>query len=376
MGRGGTHVDADACTRLPRHPKRLLTMLRSTSLAGDRQRHIATPALAADLVATTTAMREALSRLRRFALTDEPVIILGESGTGKTRLAEQVHRLSRRSSGHFHSLNLGRLDDPLAASDLFGHMKGSFTDARERRDGAFAAANGGSLFLDEMTKALPSIQAKLLDVMETHSFTPVGADRKIVVDVRLIFAANEDPEALVSGGRMLADFVARLGHFRIELPPLRKRRSDIPVLLANSVALEAPRFGYRDRPPPTISSTLEAALVAYRWPGNLRELDDLVRRLLTDAEGARELDVGLLVGDLERYRGTASPTRLPRGARATALADELRVCEGNKSEAARRLGISRATVNREWAAMTKGADGAPAREPPDGGEMGVSHSGE
>jgi len=330
-------------------------MLRSTSLAGDRQRHTAPPTLAADLVATTSAMRDALSRLRRFALTDEPVIILGESGTGKTRLAEQVHRLSRRSSGHFHSLNLGRLDDPLAASDLFGHMKGSFTDARERRDGAFAAANGGSLFLDEMTKTLPSIQAKLLDVMETHSFKPVGADRKIVVDVRLIFAANEDPEALVNGGRMLADFVARLGHFRIELPPLRERRADIPALLANSVAHEAPRFGYRDRPPPSISRALEDALVAYRWPGNLRELDGLVRRLLTDAEGAREVDVGLLVGDLEQYHGSVPPTRLRRGERATALADALRESEGNKSEAARLLGVSRATVNRELAALAKGA---------------------
>ena len=351
-------------------------MLHSDRATAGRLLDTVTTTLLADLVATTPAMREVPTRLLRFAVTDEPVIILGESGTGKSRLAHWLHRFSRRATGPFHALNLGHLDDALAASELFGHIKGSFTDARERREGAFAAANGGTLFLDEMTKPRLSVQAKLLDFMETRTYKPVGTDRRVVLDVRLIFAANEDPEALVREGRMLPDFVARLGHFRIILPPLRERRAEIPTLLHNSVAAHAPAFGYRGQPAPSIAPALEDALVAHDWPHNLRELDSLVRRLLVDATGALTLGVDLLVGDLERYRGTPAPRRQSRGARVRELADAIRECEGNKAGAARLMGISRATMNREHDVMKQRAnDGMDANR--DGTEdVKVSHSAE
>jgi DNA-binding NtrC family response regulator len=184
----------------------------------------------------------------------------------------------------------------------------------------------------------------LLDVLDHGTFTPLGADREVRVDVRLVFAANESLDDLVAQSRMLNDFVARLGLFRIIVPPLRDRPADIPVLVRNMIAEHAPRLGYADKPLPTVTPSLEQALTEAEWRHNLRELDSVMRRLLVDAGGAHELRVSLLTGDLAFLRRRA--TRLGRGERAPSIQEAIDERGGNKAQAARDLGISRATLYR------------------------------
>lgn len=290
------------------------------------------------------AIGRTLERLRAFASSDEPMLLQGETGTGKSHLAHWAHLQSSRVRAPFHRVNLAGLDDGIASSELFGHLPGAFTDARAARSGAFATANHGTLFLDEIGKATTVVQRKLLDVMERRSFRPVGSDREVSVNVRLIFAANESLEALVDSGRMLRDFVPRLGFFRIEIPPLRERSKDIPALIRFFVDRYAPRFGWSADAPPTIAPSLSEALEKHSWPDNVRGLENLVRRLLVDGRGSAQLSAALLVGDLACYDRRS----VRAGDRVTARIDTVRAAiqrnGGNRSRAARELGMSRSRL--------------------------------
>ena len=189
--------------------------------------------------------RHALSRIELFSRYDGvTVVIEGECGTGKTYFARYLHKGSSRSDRSFYHVNIAALDDALVSSELFGHVSGAFTGADRARPGLFASAHGGTLFLDEIAKATTQVQCRLLSVVERRAIRPVGADREVPVDVRLVAASNVSLRRLTSDGEFLPDLLDRLGHFRVEIPPLRDRRADIPGLVENFVAAHAPAFGY------------------------------------------------------------------------------------------------------------------------------------
>jgi two-component system NtrC family response regulator len=289
------------------------------------------------LVAHSVAFQHTLAQLERFARFDRALILLeGESGTGKTSLARYAHECSRRRDGVFHRVDLGALDDALAGSELFGHAVGAFTGAGSRRHGHFLSAEHGTLFLDEIGKASAAVQRRLLHVIDTGELTAVGMDRSIRVDVRLITATNASLEQLVARGEFLPDLLWRFGHFRIEVPPLRERRADIPKLALALVARHAPAFGYPEMAP-ELSEDLLTALQEAPWPGNVRELSSAIQFLLVIADCAPRITLRHCQGPLAGLASTES-----RGARVRRVIAE----EKSVVRAARRLGVSRTTVYR------------------------------
>lgn len=288
-----------------------------------------------------SAFRQLLLKLERFAPIDSAFVLLeGETGTGKNFLARYLHARSRRSGAPFREANLASVDDALASSELFGHVRGAFTDAKLRRAGHFAMAHGSTLFLDELGKASIAVQKKLLRVVETGECWPIGAERPVPVDVRLVGASNVSLDQLVDDGEFLPDLRARLGCFRIYIPPLRDRPEDIPWMITESVRRQAPLAGYAS--PPTISGQLLCTLVAYHWPYNVRELEATVLRLLVDAEGASVLRAELCTEDLGYLLASEkSDDRLSKE-----LVRETVRTEGSMVAAANRLGVHRSTLYR------------------------------
>ena len=292
------------------------------------------------------AFSAVLHQVERFADDDTITIVFeGESGTGKNWLARLAHTQSRRAAHVFHEASLATITDSLAGSDLFGHEPGAFTDARSRRLGAFQSANHGTLFIDEVGKATETVQGYLLRAIEEHIVVPVGTDRSIKVDVRLILATNVDLKSLVAQELFLPDLYARLGHFRIRLPALRERPEDIPDLARYFLARHAQRRGYSDGLP-TIHPTLMSALQGAEWEYNLRDLDNAMHRLLVEAEPSAELTFEHCVGTLEHLRvhSRGRPTK----------SSPARVAETVKrsrsiADAARSLSVARSTVYRKLA---------------------------
>lgn len=304
------------------------------------------------------AMRQTIGLIRHFGASCEPVHFHGERGTGKSWAAELLHSYSPRAREPYRYLNLAGLDDSLASSELFGHTRGAFTDAKQNRKGLLAEAGDGSLLLDEIGKTSLVLQRKLLDVMERMAFRPVGSDRDVRLRARLVFAASEPLEALVKSGGMLPDFLSRLGLFRIALPPLRERRDDVSDLLAVALRRRAALAGVHAARVPGPTDALLQALRAYDWPGNLRELEAVAARLLVDARGSPTIGTDLLIGDLARYRGTgASASRRSRMPSPQELRRTIKASKNNKSEAARRHGIGRTSA---WRVLRGEVDQKPA----------------
>lgn len=291
------------------------------------------------------ALQAMLRSLDLFGPHDQlPILIEGETGTGKSYAARALHLRSPRARGVFHQVVLSALDDSLASSDLFGHVAGAYTDARHSRPGHFVSASHGTLFLDEIGKASAAVQRKLLHAVEHHEVWPVGADRALRVNVRLVAATSVPLDELVARGEFLPDLASRLRSFRIRVPALRDRREDIPDLARQFVAVHGERFGYRDALP-RLSAGLLDVLQRADWPYNLRQLDGAVQRILVHAEGDAtlrpehyEAQSGEAVpepfGGASRRRSTAGATRR--------LMDDL----GCATDVARVLGVSRTTVYR------------------------------
>jgi DNA-binding NtrC family response regulator len=271
------------------------------------------------------------------------VLIEGESGTGKSYAARLLHHGSPRARAIFHQVILSTLDDNIAASDLFGHLSGAYTDARQSRPGHFVTANRGTLFLDEIGKASPSVQRKLLHAIEHREIWPVGADRSVRLDVRIVAASNILLQSLVERGTFLEDLAARLVLFRVKLPALRERRSDIPALARQFAAIRAAACGY-PMGAPRFDDELLAALGRSEWPYNLRQLDGVVQRLLMEGtmRGSRELALELCVGELAWLRLGEGGSRMPS---RDAVREKMREL-GSATAVARSLGISRWTVYR------------------------------
>lgn len=283
------------------------------------------------------ALRAYLPKVARSAAT---VLITGATGTGKERVARAVHALGPRGSRPFVAINCAALPDSLIESELFGHERGAFTGAVSAAKGHIVRADGGTLFLDEIGDMSQHTQAKVLRVIETREVNPVGTSRPVPVDVRVIAATNRPLEALVSSGQFRVDLYYRLNVARLDLPPLKDRPQDIPLLLGHAID-ELNLRDHRSVEPP--DSELLERLMAHDWPGNIRELRNLVEAIFIDPPPGR---VGLkhlppVFRDIFAHYETSSPAERHR------LMDMLEQTQWNITEAARQLHCSRMTLYRK-----------------------------
>jgi two-component system, NtrC family, response regulator AtoC len=234
------------------------------------------------IVGRSRAMQEVISRAGLVAETKSTVLITGETGTGKEMVARMIHHRSAQREMPLIKVNCAAIPETLLESELFGHVRGAFTGATMTKRGKFALADGGSIFLDEIGTMSPTIQSKLLRVLQEREFEPLGAERTQRVDVRVIAATNRDLKQMVSDGKFQEDLYYRLNVIPIELPPLRERREDIPVLLEHFVEKHRQRTGKRID---ALDDTVVEALQRYDWPGNVRELENTVERAVVLATG-------------------------------------------------------------------------------------------
>ena len=294
------------------------------------------------LVAQSPAMQPVLDLIARVGPSDANVLITGEHGTGKEVVAQALHGVSPRAHKPLVTVNAGGLSEGVFESELFGHVKGAFTDARSDRAGRFEVADGGTLFLDEIANVPLNLQAKLLRVLQTGEFERVGSSRTRRVNVRILSATNADLASEVEAGRFRQDLLYRLNTIEIRVPPLRERRPDIPVLASIFLRLHAERYGKRLEGFDTAATDL---LVEHAWPGNIRELDHAVERAVLMAQGTnvRAVDLGL----------RSTPGAAPRldemsleEVEAFLIRKALQRYDGNVSRAAEALGLSRSALYR------------------------------
>jgi two-component system response regulator HydG len=250
------------------------------------------------LVGDSPPMKQLLSLVERVAMSDATVLIVGESGTGKELLSRTLHRLGPRSERPFVAFDCSALAPSLLEAELFGHEKGAFTGAVKARRGLFREAHGGTIFLDEIGDIAPAVQNKLLRVLQEREIKPVGADHVVTVDVRVVAATNKDLKAMVGRGEFREDLYWRLAVVPIQVPPLRERREDIPLLATYILARRAgaaKTSAGAGRYPTRISAGAMARLCAYGWPGNIRELENVLSRaaILCDGEVIRSEDLDL-----------------------------------------------------------------------------------
>ena len=308
------------------------------------------------IVGNSPLLKEVVETAKRVAQSKATVLIEGESGTGKELIAQAIHQSSPRSRGPFVAVHCAALTESLLESELFGHEKGSFTGATERRIGRFESADGGTLFLDEIGEISPAIQVKLLRFLETKSIERVGGSKTLSLDVRLVTASNRGLEQLVREGKFREDLFFRLDVVRFVMPPLRQRREDIPELLAHFIKAFSEENGV---PPIEIELGAMKTLQAYSWPGNIRELRNFCENAVVLRKGGK-----LTEFDLDpRFRGApgSGPTAGGPADAGTAstlsveqnekriLREALIKSRGNRTKAAELMGISRRTLHRKLA---------------------------
>ena len=260
-----------------------------------------------EIVGASPALMAALSRVCKVAGSDSTVLITGETGTGKELVARAIHRRSRRASRAFVAVNCATIPRDLISSELFGHEKGAFTGAVQRRLGRFELANGGTIFLDEVGELSSETQVALLRVLQEREFERVGGRERIQVDVRVIAATNRDLTAAVADGTFRQDLFYRLNVFPVEMPPLRERREDIPLLAETFARAAADRY---ELPQRVVGQSALRRLVEYNWPGNVRELKNTMDRAIIVAEGeeltSRDLPDEITAGLQKSANDTAS----------------------------------------------------------------------
>jgi two-component system response regulator HydG len=296
-----------------------------------------------EIIGNSPAIVRLKSDISKIAGTDVNVLILGENGTGKELIAREIHRNSQRRDEVFVNIDLGSLSETLFESELFGHQKGAFTDAAEERVGRFEAASGGTLFLDEIGNLTTPLQAKLLSSLQNREIYRVGSNRPVEVDIRLICATNQSIKQMVVQGSFRQDLLYRINTIEIEIPPLRERREDIPLLANHYLSLY--RRKYR-KGKLTLPVTVIKKLQEYEWPGNIRELQHTIERavIMSDGKSLKITDFQLLVKDFssDLIHDNYNLEILEKWA----IEHCLKKYDGNVSKAAAELGLTRGSLYR------------------------------
>ena len=302
----------------------------------------------AGVIGDSPAMLKITEKLRRAAKSDVTVLITGESGVGKELFAEAIHNNSPRKAAPFQPVNCAGLSDTLLESELFGHTKGAFTGAVSDRKGFFAIADGGTLFLDEIGDMPLNMQAKLLRILEDQTVVPVGSTKGFKVDVRIVSATNQKLEDSVDHKKFRRDLYYRIRGVDVEVPPLRERREDIPILAENFVRKFAESEGRKVK---GFTSAAIRILKAYDWPGNVRELRNCIKAMVVLAE-SEKLDVADLPFEMHRHSSDGNELSNIAGVKLnelekTAILRTLEMVNGNREQAAKMLGIGERTLYRK-----------------------------
>jgi DNA-binding NtrC family response regulator len=295
-----------------------------------------------DIIGQSTAIKDVFTLIDKVAKTDANVLILGENGTGKELVARAIHQKSLRKDSSFVSVDMGAITESLFESELFGHKKGAFTDAREDRPGRFELANGGTLFLDEIGNLSLSLQSKLLSAIQARQVTRVGSNQSVEVDIRLICATNMPLHQMVEEGKFRQDLLYRINTVEITIPPLCDRVDDIPMLANHFLNHYAKKYRKEVL---TISPEAMNKLKKYAWPGNVRELQHAIERALIMADSAALQESDFLFSRKGNDSNTADTLNLDEVERA-AVAKAIQLHSGNISKAAEELGLTRASLYR------------------------------
>ncbi len=322
-----------------------------------------------NIIGRSAAMQEMFGVIRRLSGSSITVLITGASGTGKELVAKAIHFNSPRRERPFVPLNCAAIPDALLESELFGYKRGAFTDARVDKSGLFVEADGGTIFLDEIAELSPTLQAKLLRVLQEGELRPLGAARSEKIDVRVVAATNKDLETRLGNGTFREDLYYRLNGVHIHLPALRDRPEDILDLAEHFLARNAAKAGKEVR---GLHETARKALLAYGWPGNVRELENVIERAIALTESAlvQSEDLPAIVRERRATSEDDLGAAVARGLTLDELEREyikrvLAAEGGNKTRAAQRLGLDRKTLYRKLEEYAAG--GTPPAEPDNGG---------
>jgi PAS domain S-box-containing protein len=300
-----------------------------------------------DIIGRSRTMRDLFGLLPAVAASDSTVVIHGASGTGKELFARAIHDLSPRQGRPFVAINCGALPDTLLESELFGHKAGAFTDAKSDKPGRFAVAEGGTVFLDEIGDISPAMQVRLLRVLQEKVYEPLGGVKPVMADVRIVVATHRDLAKLVDDGSFREDLYYRINVIRLELPSLRERREDIPLLVDHFIG----RFNrLQGKDVVGVSDEVLAVLMKHDYPGNARELENIIERAFVLCRGGM-IEVGHLPPELGREVATSAPSTATgmtlRELESIHLTDALRRNQGNRKAAAKELGIHPSTLFRK-----------------------------
>lgn len=310
---------------------------REKALTGDIDRSFP------EMISRSDAMKPVLDIIEKVAKTDANVLILGENGTGKELVAREIHRQSLRHKEPLIKVDLGSLPETLFESELFGHRKGAFTDAREDRQGRFEIASGGTLFLDEIGNLSFNQQAKLLTVLQSRQVTPIGSNKAIDINVRLLSATNANIADMIAEGTFRQDLIYRINTVEIQLPPLRERPGDIPLLARHYLGIYSTKY---NKPKLEIEKTALKKLEVYPWPGNIRELQHTIERAVIMSDGPA-LTTGDLLLDKKPLQTTTGDTLQKDEMEKQLIQKAVRKWEGNLTKAADEMGMGRTTLYRK-----------------------------
>ncbi len=295
------------------------------------------------VIGNSLAMEKVLKTIDKVAATDADVLLLGENGSGKEVIAREIHRCSKRSSDAFIGVDLGAIHENLFESELFGHCKGAFTDAKQEKAGRFEIASGGTLFLDEIGNLTTPLQAKLLTVLENRMITRVGSNKPVAVDVRLISATNMPLHDMTRTREFREDLLYRINTVEIRVPPLRERTGDIPLLADYFLGMYARKY---NKPLARIPKSTKTRLENYHWPGNIRELRHAIERAVILSEG-EVLEFGDLITELSsQLHGNDDATLNLQEIERRFILKAISKNRGNITKAAADLGLARAALYR------------------------------